>query len=79
MINTDGGVDIPDAPRVFADMKIIFRGTGQRNYLTDQSTAQYLNYNGRINIEIRGSSSQTLPKNSSDLQLIRPIMLRRSM
>ncbi len=62
MINTDGGVDIPDAPRVFADMKIIFRGTGQRNYLTDQNTAQYLNYNGRIDIEIRGSSSQTLPK-----------------
>jgi hypothetical protein len=62
MINTDGGVDIPDAPRVFADMKIIFRGTGQRNYLTDQNTSQYLNYNGRINIEIRGSSSQTLPK-----------------
>jgi len=42
MINTDGGVDIPDAPRVFADMKIIFRGTGQRNYLADQNTAQYL-------------------------------------
>ena len=62
MINTDGGVDIPDAPRVFADMKIIFRGTGQRNYLADQNTAQYLNYNGRIDIEIRGSSSQTLPK-----------------
>jgi CotH kinase protein/Lamin Tail Domain/Secretion system C-terminal sorting domain len=62
MINTDGGVDIPDAPRVFASMKIIFRGTGQRNYLTDQNTTAYLNYNGRINIEIRGSSSQTLPK-----------------
>jgi hypothetical protein len=62
MINTDGGIDIPDAPRVFAGMKIIFRGAGQRNYLTDQNTSQYLNYTGRINIEIRGSSSQTLPK-----------------
>jgi len=62
LINTDGGVDIPDAPRVFADMKIIYRGEGQRNYLTDQNTTGYLNYNGRINIEIRGSSSQTLPK-----------------
>jgi hypothetical protein len=62
LINTDGGVDIPDAPRVFADMTIIFRGEDQRNYLTDQNTTGYLNYNGRINIEIRGSSSQTLPK-----------------
>ena len=28
----------------------------------DQNTAQFLNYNGRIGIELRGSSSQTLPK-----------------
>jgi hypothetical protein len=62
LINTDGGVDIPDSPRVFANMEIIFRGEGQRNYLTDQNTPSYLNYNGRIDIEIRGSSSQTLPK-----------------
>jgi hypothetical protein len=62
LINTDGGVAIPDAPRVFASMKIIFRGEGLRNYLTDQNTPLYLNYDGRINIEIRGSSSQTLPK-----------------
>ena len=33
-----------------------------RNYVTDQNTPAYLNYDGRINIEIRGSSSQTLPK-----------------
>jgi hypothetical protein len=62
LINTDGGVDIPDSPRVFANMTIIYRGAGQRNYVTDQNTPAYLNYNGRINIEIRGSSSQTLPK-----------------
>jgi len=62
LINTDGGVSIPDAPRVFATMKIIYRGTGLRNYLTDQNTTGYLNYNGRINIEVRGSSSETLPK-----------------
>jgi hypothetical protein len=62
LINTDGGVDIPDSPRVFANMTIIYRGDGLRNYLTDQNTPAYLNYNGRIDIEIRGSSSQTLPK-----------------
>jgi len=62
IINTDGAVEIPDSPRVMGDMKIIFRGEGMRNYLTSQDTTAFLNYNGRINIEVRGSSSQTLPK-----------------
>jgi len=61
IINTNG-IEIPDSPRLLADMKIIFRGKGLRNYISDQDTAEYLNYNGRINIEVRGSSSQTLPK-----------------
>lgn len=62
VINVDGGVTIPDEPRVFATMKVIKRGNGQRNYLTDQDSAALLNYNGRISIEIRGSSTQILPK-----------------
>jgi hypothetical protein len=62
IINTDGGMEIPDEPRVLANMKIIYRGEGLRNYLTDQNTPEYLNYNGRIDIEIRGSSSQYLEK-----------------
>ena len=62
IINTDGGVTIPDNPRVPATMKIIYRGEGLRNYITDQNTTEYLNYNGRIDIEIRGSSSQELAK-----------------
>jgi hypothetical protein len=70
LINTDGGVDIPDSPRVLASMKIIFRGEGLRNYLTDQNTTGFLNYNGRINIEIRGSSSQTLPKKQYGLSTL---------
>lgn len=53
---------ILDDPRVLATMKIIKRPDGSRNYLSDATTAAYLNYNGRINIEIRGSSSQDLPK-----------------
>ncbi len=61
IITTDGN-GISDSPRVLASMKIIFRGEGLRNYISDQDSAEYLNYNGRINIEVRGSSSQTLPK-----------------
>lgn len=57
-----GGVTIPDAPRILATMKIIYRGEGQRNYVSDQDDLSKLNYNGKIQIEIRGSSSQSLPK-----------------
>jgi hypothetical protein len=62
IINTDGGVPIPDEPRVLGYMKIIYRGAGERNSVTDQGKPEYLNYNGRINIEIRGSSSQFTDK-----------------
>jgi hypothetical protein len=71
LINTDGGVEIPDSPRVLATMKIIYRGKGLRNYVIDQNTAGYLNYNGRINIEIRGSSSQALPKKQFGLTTLK--------
>jgi spore coat protein CotH len=43
-------------------MKIIQRPDGSRNYLTDLNNSSFLNYEGRIGIEIRGSTSQTLPK-----------------
>jgi CotH kinase protein/Lamin Tail Domain/Secretion system C-terminal sorting domain len=62
IINTDGGVEIQDDPRVMANMKIIYRGAGLRNYPDDQNIPGYLNYDGRISIEIRGSSSQATPK-----------------
>ncbi len=62
IIITDGGVTIPNEPKVKATMKIIDRGPGQRNYVADQDNPLYLNYNGRIGIEIRGSSSQESPK-----------------
>ena len=54
--------EIVDDPDVFGTMKIIKRPNGSRNYLTDQNTAALLNYNGRLSIQIRGSSSQDLPK-----------------
>lgn len=62
IINTDGNQGIPDEPGVFGSMKIIDRGEGQRNNVTDQNIAEFLNYNGRIEIELRGSSSQALDK-----------------
>jgi len=62
IINTDFGVEIPDNPRVLGSMKIIYRGPGERNYVSDQNNPAYLNYNGRIDIELRGSSSQVTEK-----------------
>ena len=52
-------------------MKIIKRPDGTRNYLTDINTPTFLNYNGRIGIEIRGSSSQTLPKKGYGLTTLK--------
>ena len=57
IINTNGQ-DITSDEKITADMGIIFNGGGVRNYLTNP----YNNYNGKIGIEIRGSSSQSFPK-----------------
>ena len=62
IINTDRGSEIVDEPRIPASVKIIYRGPGERNYLSDQENPDYLNYDGRIDIEIRGSSSQAFSK-----------------
>ncbi len=58
LINTQGGVPIVDDPRVVANMAVIDNGPGNMNYVTDPPT----NYDGRIEIEIRGSTSQQYPK-----------------
>jgi hypothetical protein len=60
--NTNQPLEIRDNTRVGASMKIIKRPDGSRNFYTDRTTTEFLNYDGRINIEIRGSSSQGLPK-----------------
>jgi hypothetical protein len=72
VINTDRSAPIVDDPRILATMKIIFRGHGERNYLADLSNPQYLNYNGRINIEIRGSSTQERPKKQYGFTTLKP-------
>lgn len=58
---------IVDEPRIFATMKIIYHTDNSRNYVSDENTEAFLNYNGKISIEIRGSSSQDLPKKSYGL------------
>lgn len=70
VINTDGGVTIPDEPKVLATMKIIWHQDGSRNYLTDVNNPEFLNYDSRIGIEIRGSSSQMLQKKSYGLETL---------
>jgi len=54
--------EIPDDPKVPASMKIIYHEDGSRNYVSDQNNPEFLDYDGRLKIEIRGSSSQALPK-----------------
>ena len=60
VIETDGGANIPDEPKILGTMKIIWHQDGSRNYMTDIDNPEFLNYDGRIGIEMRGSSSQTM-------------------
>ena len=60
VIETDGGANIPDEPKILATMKIIWHQDGSRNYMSDIDNPEFLNYDGRIGIERRGSSSQTM-------------------
>jgi hypothetical protein len=62
---------ILDDPKMLATMKIIKHPDGSRNYLSDANTAAFLNYNGRIGIDIRGSSSQALPKKGYGLTTLK--------
>lgn len=62
IITTDDAAEIQNDPRVFATMKIIKRPDGSRNYVSDANTDGFIDYFGTISIEVRGSSSQYLPK-----------------
>ena len=70
VIETDGGVTIPDEPKVLANMKIIWHQDGSRNYVSDASIPAFLNYDGRIGIERRGSSSQGPQKKPYGLETL---------
>lgn len=64
VINTNGQ-EIPDDPKITADMGIINNGDGNRNNVTDA----FNEYEGRIGIEIRGQSSQMFPMKSYSIEL----------
>lgn len=70
IIETDGHVNIPDEPKVLATMKIIWHQDGSRNYMSDVNNPAYLNYDGRIGIERRGSSSQMPQKKPYGLETL---------
>lgn len=64
VINTNGQ-EIPDDPKITADMGIVFNTANARNSLTDP----FNHYNGKIGIEIRGHSSQMFPMKSYSIEL----------
>lgn len=64
VINTSGQ-EIPDDPKITADLGIIFNGEGQRNNISDAFNL----YNGKAGIEVRGQSSQMFPMKSYSIEL----------
>lgn len=65
IINT-GGQGIPDDPKIRATMSVIDNGPGNRNNINDP----YNNYNGYMDIETRGESSQMFDKKSYSLETV---------
>ena len=61
MLDTSGE-EIPSEPKIPASIKIIKRPNDQRNYITDQNNSDYIDYEGPIQIEVRGSSSSLFSK-----------------
>jgi hypothetical protein len=58
LITTEQGAAIKDEPKITADMKIIYHGEGNRNFVSDSGNI----YTGKIGIEIRGVYSASLPQ-----------------
>ena len=64
VINT-GGAAIPDDPKITADIGVIYNGPGTENHPTDPLN----HFDGKMGIEIRGSSSQMFPKKQYGIEL----------
>jgi len=58
MILDTRGKDIPNSPKIPADLRILDNGPGLRNFYSEPSAA----FDGIIGIELRGSSSLSYPK-----------------
>ena len=67
IIEIPNGQEIPSEPKIPGTMKIIWSEDGERNFLTDQDDTSKLNYDGNIEIEVRGSSSSILEKKQYSL------------
>jgi subtilisin-like proprotein convertase family protein len=65
VINTNNQA-IPNEPKIMADMGVIYNGPAIRNYMTDP----FNEYNGKIGIEARGSSSSGFPQRSYGIETI---------
>jgi hypothetical protein len=64
VINTNGG-QIKDEPKISAQMGIIYNGPFSENRITDA----FNDFNGKIGIEYRGSTSQTFPKKPFGIEI----------
>lgn len=58
IISTEQGAVIPNEPKITADMKIIYHGEGERNFVSDSGNV----YSGKVGIEVRGAYSASLPQ-----------------
>ncbi len=65
MIIHTNGQEIPDEPRIVADMGLIFNGEGNLNSESDE----WNEYSGKISIERRGESSMGFKKRSYSIEL----------
>jgi hypothetical protein len=63
-VNTNGS-EIPDEPKITAELGIVWNQNGEQNNTHDK----YNHFTGKIGIEIRGSSSQMFPKKSFGFEL----------
>ena len=64
VVISTNGQSIIDDPRIICDMGIINNGFGNINSINDS----FNDYNGKISIELRGSSSQSFPKKQYALE-----------
>lgn len=70
IIIIESGFDpINEDVKVQASMKIVYRGDGQTTFINDQNNPAYLEYDGFIGINIRGSSSLDFAKKQYSIEL----------
>ncbi|MEY3369163.1 MAG: hypothetical protein RI973_2318 [Bacteroidota bacterium] len=68
VINTDNNAPILDEPKIAAHLGVIWNPNGQTNHITDP----FNDYDGKIGIEIRGSSSQGFEKKNYAMETWNP-------